>query len=237
MARSSVSTRAYFKGLAILAIILLFTPLLIDLYYPQATSVRAAFVWTRNRFTRGFAAFAFLGAIYNICSLSTDAYKWLSGLRSTSPATGPIALEDGTTEPPIPAVPTDTDASTEAPVFSFLPSLYGRAPKPSVIRRIFSLASCSYYFILQWYLDDIVSLNRPLLENLGSVLLYILRGFEVLFALFLIKVFVVWMEKGSSVAAAEGVTAAPAPAAPLQILLDDGVPTKEEKEYVQVEEA
>jgi hypothetical protein len=230
MARSSVSTGAYIKGLVIFTIFvttITFTPLLIDLYYPQATSVRAAFVWARNTFARGFAALTLLGAIYNICSLSSDAYKWLSGLRSTSPATGPIALEDGTAEPPVPAVPTDTDASTEAP-----------APKPSVIGRIFSLASCSYYFIQQWYLDDIVSLKRPLLENLGSVLLYILRGFEVLFALFLILVFVMWMKKGSSdVAAAEGVPAAPAPAAPVQVLFDDGVPTKEEKEYMEAARA
>ncbi|KAJ7848087.1 hypothetical protein B0H13DRAFT_2404737 [Mycena leptocephala] len=232
MAQSSVSARAYIKGYATFVVflaILLFTPALIDLYYPQATSVRAAFVWAGSRFTRGFAAFTFLCAIYNIVALFNHTYKWLSGLRSTSPATRPLALEDGTAQPSAPAVTAGTDAATEAPKRSVI---------RSVIGRIVSLASCSYYFIQQWYLDDIVSLNRSLLENLGSVLLYILRGFEVLFALFLIKVFVVWMEKGSSdVAAAEGVTAAPAPAAPLQILLDNGVPTKEEKEFIQVEKA
>jgi hypothetical protein len=232
MAQMSANTsKAYVRGYYIFCLVLILfflAPALMDRYYPEAPALaRATVGWFRDTLSRGFAALTFLAAIYNICSLSSDAYKWLSGLRSASPATGPIALEDGTAEPVEPTLPSGTgsEAAPETPAEA--------EAKPSLFGRIFSLLSCSYFFIQQWFIDGIVSLKRPLLENLGSVLLYILRGFEVLFALFLIMVFVAWVKQSSSgAAAAEGVTAAPAPA-PAPVLFDDGVPTKEEKEYMQ----
>ncbi|KAJ7852253.1 hypothetical protein B0H13DRAFT_2398764 [Mycena leptocephala] len=231
MAQSSVSARAYIKGYAIFVVflaILLFTPALIDLYYPRQPPSEPPLYGPETDLR--VALQPLHSSAQSTISLPCSTIRISGSVVCAAPAPllGPRAR--GRHGPAVGARRhRRTDAATEAPKRSVI---------RSVIGRIVSLASCSYYFIQQWYLDDIVSLNRSLLENLGSVLLYILRGFEVLFALFLIKVFVVWMEKGSSdVAAAEGVTAAPAPAAPLQILLDNGVPTKEEKEFIQVEKA
>jgi hypothetical protein len=91
---------------------------------------------------------------------------------------------------------------------------------------IFSLLSSSYCFIQQWFIADIVSLRRPLLENLAAALLYTLRGLDVIFVSFLILVFVIWLKKRPSYAVAQ------APARPVEVLFN-GVATKEEKEYME----
>jgi hypothetical protein len=94
---------------------------------------------------------------------------------------------------------------------------------------IFSLLSSSYCFIQQWFIADIVSLRRPLLENLAAALLYTLRGLDVIFVWVLILVFVIWLKKQPSDAAAQ------APAPPAEMLFNGvaTIPTKEEKEYME----
>jgi hypothetical protein len=54
---------------------------------------------------------------------------------------------------------------------------------------------------------------------------YILRGLEVVFAVFLVLVFVAWLKKQSSAAVAQ------TPVQPGQVLFDDGVARQEERVY------
>ncbi|KAJ7861871.1 hypothetical protein B0H13DRAFT_1112411 [Mycena leptocephala] len=145
------------------------------------------------------------------CSLINDAHKWLTG---ASPATRPVTLEDGTIDPAALGV-----AGTDSPAPA-------ESTESTVMVNVFSLLSFSYYFIQQWFIADIVSLRRPLLENLAAALLYTLRGLDVTFVSFLILVFVIWLKKRPSYAVAQ------APARPVEVLFN-GVATKEEKEYME----
>ncbi|KAJ7852252.1 hypothetical protein B0H13DRAFT_1904701 [Mycena leptocephala] len=204
-----ISIRAYVIGYATFTIVLVLSylpPVLLQHFYPEAASVTVAapFVRVRDRLARGFAAHAFFKALYMFCSLINDAHKWLTG---ASPATRPVTLEDGTIDPAALGVAAESTEST-------------------VMVNVFSLLSFSYYFIQQWFIADIVSLRRPLLENLVAALLYTLRGLDVIFVSFLILVFVIWLKKRPSYAVAQ------APARPVEVLFN-GVATKEVKEYME----
>jgi hypothetical protein len=228
MARWSVSPQlkghatAYFVGFFVV-LLFFFAPVLIELYYPQAAPVAAAFVWVTDTFGRGFGALTFFMALYMLCSLSNDAYQALARLCST-PTHGPIALENGTAEPAA-LHPAGTHIAADAPTAA--------ESKPTLFNKIVSLFSSTYFFTRQCMIGDIVSLKRPLLENLGSVLVYILHGLEVVFAVFLVLVFVAWLKKKSSAAAAAEGGAAEQPTNQRVEVLD-GVATVE-KGYMEAE--
>lgn len=147
MARWSVSVKPRLEGHAtayfvcIFVIILFFlAPVLIELYYPQAASVAAAFVWVTDKFGRRFGALTFFMALYMLCSLSNDAYQGLTRLCST-PTPGPIALENGTTAPAAPH-PTGTHITADAPTAA--------ESKPTLFNKIVSLFSSTYFLSCHW---------------------------------------------------------------------------------------
>ncbi|KAJ7837226.1 hypothetical protein B0H14DRAFT_2792142 [Mycena olivaceomarginata] len=116
---------------------------------------------------------------------------------------------DGTAVPPTPTTAnTETDAE---------------APTVGESAFVFSLGPCTYFFVHNAFGNDVVSHDRPVLENLAAAALYILHGFEVL------------IKEHSDAAVAEPEVAVGAPAAPVEVLLfDDGVVG--EKDLLKVEE-
>ncbi|KAJ6568942.1 hypothetical protein B0H19DRAFT_1256634 [Mycena capillaripes] len=105
----------------------------------------------------------------------------VTGLPETgtgSSAPGPIALEDGTAEPapapvPVPSTTTGTVSTAD-------PITVGIFAVPSALGKVFCVISYGYLFVQHTFLKDAMSLQRPLLANLSSTLLFTLCGFNVL---------------------------------------------------------
>ncbi|KAJ7233599.1 hypothetical protein B0H12DRAFT_167967 [Mycena haematopus] len=76
---------------------------------------------------------------------------------------------------------------------------------------------------------DVISLHRPLPENVGAALKYVLQGCEVLFALFLVLVVIVGVKKQWRGDAA-GEAPAPTLSAPVEALVEVGVLVAEDDE-------
>jgi hypothetical protein len=107
--------------------------------------------------------------------------------------------------------------------------------KAALIFKPICFISCTSFVVGNIFFKDVVSLDHPVLENLAAAALYILRGFEVMFAAILVLMFVVWhKKKRSDTAATELEVAVGAPAAPVEVLFDDGV--VDEKDLLKAEE-
>ncbi|KAJ6568909.1 hypothetical protein B0H19DRAFT_1134201 [Mycena capillaripes] len=217
-----VSAKAYVKGCAIAflgTIFLLLTPVLIERHYPEAAPVAAAFVWVTDSIACGLSSLIFLLASVLFVSLIIDARKGIASLCGARPAIGPISLEEGTAEPAAPTPPTGADAVAPAPA----------ASEPGVFRKLLSLACFISFLTSQFSRVDIVSLQRPVLENLVFVALYLLRGCEVLFAGFLVLLFVAYL-KLKSTNAETAVQTPTLPVVSAQGIAAEVADTKEEKE-------
>jgi hypothetical protein len=114
----------------------------------------------------------------------------------------------------VPSPPTTAKAVTDVPAV---------AAKVTLTSKFLSFVSSTFWFVWNIFFRDVVSLDHPVLKNLAAAVLYILRGFEVLFAAFFILMFVAWLRKKRSGGAAEPEVAVGAPAAPVEVLFDDGV--------------
>jgi hypothetical protein len=197
------------------------TPVLLERYYPDSVAAAvtaAACIWVTDTLTRGLTALCFCVSIAVFSMLLSAVRQCLTRVCGASP----IALEDGTAVPPTPTTAnTETDAE---------------APTVGESAFVFSLGPCTYFFAHNAFGNDVVSHDRPVLENLAAAALYVLHGFEVLVAAFLVLMFVVWLKKEHSDAAvAEPEVAVGAPVAPVEVLLfDDGVVG--EKDLLKVEE-
>ncbi|KAJ7615207.1 hypothetical protein DFH06DRAFT_1239838 [Mycena polygramma] len=119
-------------------------------------------------------------------SLTNSARKGVVHLftRRSSPATGPISLEDGTAE-------ADTEVAPATPTAAPTPA--ADKAKPTIVSKVLSLLSFTYFFTRQVMLNELVSFDRPALDNILAVALYVLRGLEVVFAAFLALLFVAWI--------------------------------------------
>ncbi|KAF7367789.1 hypothetical protein MSAN_00843100 [Mycena sanguinolenta] len=161
-----------FRAYCIFCMVVAFSylpPVLIEEYYPAAAPVAAVFVWITDTGSHALAAVMSCLALAMLGLLMKDAYKGLARALSTNP-TGPIALEDGT------AVPTATgstpNAGVETPQRTQLPL--------TATRKLLLLFIFSSFCTQQFFLSGVVSVNRPLLQNIGAALMFILRGFQVL---------------------------------------------------------
>ncbi|KAJ7611488.1 hypothetical protein DFH06DRAFT_155554 [Mycena polygramma] len=181
-------------------------------YYPEAAPVAAAFDWVNETAARGLGALSFVMGIGLILSLGNSACKGLVRLftRRASPATGPISLEDGTAD-------AGTEVAPATPAAAPTPAAAEKS-KPTLLSKLFSLLSFTYFFTRQCMLNELVSFDRPALDNVLAVALYVLRGLEVLFALFLALLFVVWVKHKKPVPAAEEASMLPIVAeAPVEV--------------------
>ncbi|KAF7367768.1 hypothetical protein MSAN_00840900 [Mycena sanguinolenta] len=147
-------------------------PILIE-YYPAAAPVAAIFVWITDTGSRALSAAMFCLAIAMVSLLVKDAYKGLFRAPSMSPA-GSIALDDGT------VVPAGAGSTPDAEV-EILQIRTTRLPL-TLARKLFLLISS--FCAQQFFLNDIVSVERPLLQNIGAAVIYTLREFQVLQLLF-----------------------------------------------------
>ncbi|KAJ7474009.1 hypothetical protein FB451DRAFT_1035354 [Mycena latifolia] len=89
--------------------------------------------------------------------------------------------------------------------------------KAIVISKIVCVVACTSYVASQFYSSGVVSLEKPLLANVAAMLLYLLRGLEVIFVGFLVLLFAACIQK----------MRAAAPASP-PVLFDDGAATAAE---------
>ncbi|KAJ7870798.1 hypothetical protein B0H14DRAFT_2725370 [Mycena olivaceomarginata] len=105
MAHLTHPLRAYAKGYAIffsIILFLFFAPLLIELYYPAAAPVAAAFVWVTDNLDRAFTAGSLIIVLTTFTLLAGDARRWFARIRARRTPAGPVALEDGVAPPPAP---------------------------------------------------------------------------------------------------------------------------------------
>jgi hypothetical protein len=197
MAHLTHPLRAYAKGYAIfffVLLFLLFAPLFIELYYPAAAPVAAACVWITDNLDRAFTAGSLIIVFTTLIILAGDARRWFARVRARRTPAGPVALEDGVAPPPAPA-PTVTSTATATD-----PAPPPVAVKASLSAKLLSLVSSTFFVARALATHDLVALDRPALENIGAVLLYVLRGCEVLFAAFLGLVVWAWVRKSRDTA-------------------------------------
>ncbi|KAJ7611490.1 hypothetical protein DFH06DRAFT_1308279 [Mycena polygramma] len=209
------------------ALFFLLTPVLIEAYYPEAAPVAAAFDWVNETAARGLGALSFVMGIGLILSVGNSACKGLVRLftRRASPATGPISLEDGTAD-------AGTEVAPATPTAIPAPAAADKA-KPILLSQVLSLLSFTYFFTRQCMLNELVSLDRPVLDNVLAVALYVLRGLEVVFTLLFALLFIAWVRhKKPAAPAAEEPPVLPVVAeAPVE------VKDKDEKELLVEAEA
>ncbi|KAJ7260367.1 hypothetical protein B0H12DRAFT_1107908 [Mycena haematopus] len=136
------------------------------LSYPWPTYLAAASLWVGLKILHGLVVLAFIPAIFTLSSVIRDIRRWL-----TSPAASPTPAELESAHPtPIPP-PYETGYNLAAFLFC-----------------IFSIFGYFYMFGA-----DIVSPKKPVLENIGACLMFLLRGLEILFVGSLVGRVVLWV--------------------------------------------
>ncbi|KAJ7835124.1 hypothetical protein B0H14DRAFT_2797199 [Mycena olivaceomarginata] len=188
-----ISRKAARKGFSIYCALILsfFIPVIFNRWYPNAGPAATFLVWIVDSAANGFVVFSLLMSLNMLRILVKDGFSRLSG-SGTTPR--PITLEDGTAEPaPTPAVPaSSTDPDAMVDVFAV----------PSTTGKIFCVICYGYTFIQQAFLKGVMSLQRPLLDNVGSTLMFILRGAQVLGAAALVALLVTLVKRRSTAAEA-----------------------------------
>ncbi|KAJ7159676.1 hypothetical protein C8R46DRAFT_372829 [Mycena filopes] len=201
-------------ALLLLFLVAFFAPLLTEVYYPAAAPVATALVWFTDAIGRGIAAAAFFSLLATLALFVRDIRRRITGA-SAAPTPTPAALEAATT---------DSDTPTS---------------EPSLTQKLLSTVLMSCFLVRQCLRDDVLSRERPLLENALSALVYLFHGLEVLFALFLLLVclVVVFRRSAAGVADADAVPAATTQPEAVEVLFDDGANGDEEEGVlVQMEE-
>ncbi|KAJ7115285.1 hypothetical protein C8R44DRAFT_855319 [Mycena epipterygia] len=206
--------------------------------YPQTAALASALTWVGNKVSQGVTTFIFLIAVCMLSSLVGDFRAWLTSTAAPITPT-PAELEDGTATPPS-ELPVPDAAAAAAAAAAATPTEPAANAKPSTLRAILTLICSGVYFAFDFFQRDIVSLDKPLLENVGAALLFLLRGFEIIFVMFLVLVVGARLAMGSRSARRAAVAEAAAAAAPPTVLFDEGevaeVPAaKGEKEALEVE--
>ncbi|KAJ7233588.1 hypothetical protein B0H12DRAFT_167730 [Mycena haematopus] len=203
--------KAYRSGLllgSVFSLLFLVAPVLIERRYPTipaATSLVAALRWVGDKAMLGLTAMLSFMWVLVVCMIIGDARTFVGRVMSAraAPPTGPIALEEGSAPT---TADTTSDTTSAAPTAS--------APKPTLTptQKLTSLLSSTFFLASQILSSD---LHRPLLDTAAAALTYVLRGCEVLFALFLVLVAVRGATRSTAAAAP-----APSPAAPVEVLVE-----------------
>ncbi|KAJ7767865.1 hypothetical protein DFH07DRAFT_311124 [Mycena maculata] len=186
--------------------------------YPQTAAFAPPFFWVEDEFLHGGAVLGLLVSISVLYSLFSDLCRWLTGPAAGSAPT-PAELENGTA-PPLDTGASDLDTANPP-------------AKLTTMSKLGALCLNIWLFAHYFFKHDIVSLERPLLVNVGATLVFILQGLEVIFIGILVGAFVAWRIMGPRFAA-EGpvVRIAPAPPAELSTEEEEVAPaSKEEKEH------
>ncbi|KAJ7115275.1 hypothetical protein C8R44DRAFT_855314 [Mycena epipterygia] len=201
--------------------------------YPQTATLAGVLSWTGVKSSQGVTTFIFIISVCMLSSLVVDFLGWLRVTGAAEPTTPTSAeLEDGTATPaPNPVV---FDAETTTTPASAEPA------RPPTLRaspplQIMVLICSGIYLTVQFFQHDVVSVEKPLLENIAAALNFLLDGLrvlEVILVMFLVFLFGAWITGGWQSRRA---------AVPPTVLFDDGevaeeaAGTKEERESKEAE--
>ncbi|KAJ6568925.1 hypothetical protein B0H19DRAFT_1134239 [Mycena capillaripes] len=199
--------------------------------YPQTVAMGDAFSWAGNKFMQGLASGAFFFAVCFACWLVSDAYRWLTGASaetSSTPSPTHAELEDGTVSPMHELEVLEAEvAGAQPPIVPKSTSAF----TPTTGGKLTALLVCGIFF--EFYIYGVVSREKPLMENVSAALLYILRGWEVIFFAFVVLLLGAWVVKSRSAAAA-------AATPPVELLFEGILPEDElptAKEFTESEKA
>ncbi|KAJ7746018.1 hypothetical protein B0H16DRAFT_1557475 [Mycena metata] len=218
--------KSYLMALLV-ALFLFFAPVFIEAYYPEAAPVAAAFIWVTDSLGRALSAAAFFTIIVTLVLLVRDLRRWLTGATpaQTASVATPAELEAG-----VAADASEADTNPSLPNSSSV-------PEPTLTQKLVTLAVFTYFLVRQCYKDEVMSLERPALDNALAALLYIFHGLEVLFAMFLVLCLWTGLKRSRSASAAGAdatlPTVAEAQPPAVEVLFDEGG----KEEYVETEKA
>ncbi|KAJ7208905.1 hypothetical protein GGX14DRAFT_395530 [Mycena pura] len=179
----AIAPKTLQKGCAIgflITLFLLLSPLLIERYYPQFAPVAAAFVQITDTILCGLDSLLFLTV------LALGFLLIYLACNSRRSAAGAIALEDGTADPTAPAPPTGADDVAPVPA----------ASESSAWSNLTSYALLTYSWSLgsRFTRKAMAFSHRPMIQKLGALSVYLLRGFAILFVAFLLMHFVTYLK-------------------------------------------
>ncbi|KAJ6505502.1 hypothetical protein C8R45DRAFT_972894 [Mycena sanguinolenta] len=197
---------------------------------PYTTSIADVLALLGDKFMQGMASFAFFTALILGAGLAFDAYRGLTGAAApASVSPSPTQLEEGaaTTTEIQPAV---VEANAEGtPAAAPVPASSKKTP--TLAGKIGGFLLCSGFTAWDLFVaTDLVSSSKPLAENVGDVLLYLLRGWEVLFFILCLTCVAAWVHK-RYLAPAAVTQAAP------ELLFEGTLPEENETEKKQTEKA
>ncbi|KAJ7474031.1 hypothetical protein FB451DRAFT_1247688 [Mycena latifolia] len=191
--------------------------------YPQTAALAVVFTWVIDRYLQGLAVLILLAVVFALGSLISDARLWLTGARKPTPSPTPADLEDGTATPlrDLEALEAEVaGAGAEAPA----PEL----SEISTTRKLIALFTGTIIISYQIYDSGVVSLEKPALDNVAAVLVYLLRGLEILFVGLLLLICAACCTKNRRRSGFATTGVATTPASPTAVLFDDGTAAAED---------
>ncbi|KAF7367799.1 hypothetical protein MSAN_00844100 [Mycena sanguinolenta] len=210
------------------------SPSLLRLYPgPYTTPLADVVDWLGNKVTQAIAALALLAALTLGSSLTYDTYRWLTGGAAPVPATpSPTELEEGTaTTPEAQSVAVEANAES-TPAAAAVPVSSKKSKQPTLAGKIGGFLFSSGFVAFDLFTTNgLISSSKPLVENVGDVLLYLLRGWEALFLIMTLACAMAWVHKRYLAPAA--VTQAAAP----EVLFEGTLPEENENAEKQTEKA
>ncbi|KAJ6505443.1 hypothetical protein C8R45DRAFT_923720 [Mycena sanguinolenta] len=179
---------------------------------------------------QGMASFVFFTALILGCGLAFDVYWGLAGAAApASVSPSPTQLEEGaaTTTEIQPAV---VEANSEG-TLAAAPVPASSKKAPTLPGKIGGFLLCSGFTAWDFFVTtDLVSPSKPFMENIGDVLLYLLRRWEVLFLILPLACVAAWVHK-------RYLTPAAVTQAVPEVLFEGTLPKENETEKKQTEKA
>jgi len=217
------------SGLHVLLALLFFLAPEALRFHPYTAPLADVVAWLGDRVVQGITAVAFFFAIYAGTSIACDAWRWISGVSTDTPTTSPhptptptvspTELEEGTAIPAVAPEAQENSAAASAPA----PAAPSPAtPQATLCGKLLLLILSSAFFAWDLLSRHIVSSEKPLLNNTADTLLYMLRGWEVVFLMVAVSVSVSWARIKFAARAT-----ARAAAEPVEVLFEGTLPEEE----------
>ncbi|KAJ6472543.1 hypothetical protein C8R45DRAFT_1013294 [Mycena sanguinolenta] len=207
------------------------SPSILRLYPgPYTTPLADAVGWLADRIMQGVASFAFLFALTFGAIIACKFYQWLTSAAAPAPSSpSPTELEEGTATTLATAVEPDADGT---PAAAPAPASWSHSPTLASVIIGFLLSS-GYVAWDVFFTNGLISSSKSVLENVGDVLLYLLRGWEVIFVSVLVGCVVVRVLRTAQWAVVETETQTAAP----EVLFEGTLPEEDESTEKQTEKA
>ncbi|KAJ7461297.1 hypothetical protein B0H11DRAFT_2241732 [Mycena galericulata] len=211
------------------------TPSILETY-PQAGAFVVPLVWITEKSIQGVAAACLIDAIVPLYMLLHDAYGWLTGhataaSTSASATPTPADLENGSAPRLADLATLEAEAATREPPAPVSPTRFRR----NLSWALSSVGYIASFFIYLFISRNVVSPDKPLLENVCATGLFILGGLEVDFVFLLLGAVVGYCaRRGRRAATTTPVLPTAVSATAAEVVFDDAVPATKEKEYKDV---